>query len=366
MMQPEKRMPLTLQQVPKPVCGAGAVNSAAEHLRALGVARPFVVAARSGQAHAGRFHPNAHVDTIISCELTVTDFERLQRDARAFAPDAIVGIGGGSVLDVAKLVAVLTDNAQSLREVWGIGNLAARKLPLICILTNSGTGSEVSPHSILLDKQTPANKAVISPHLVPEAALVDPALTLTAPPHVTATTGLDALTHCIEAFANDFAHPLVDTWALDGIRHLAAHLGVAVRDPGDLNARTHFSLSRLYGGLCLGPVNTAAVHALSYPLGSRHHIAQAWPTPSCCLMCSALTCPPPRNVTQPLRLPLGPTSAAPPWPRRAPASSIFGGSSRRRAWRCGSPLSAFRNRSSPRWLSMASPSHASCATIPAP
>jgi alcohol dehydrogenase len=266
-------MPLALQQVPKLVFGAGALESAGEHLRALGVARPFVVASESSRAHAARMHPHAHIDATISREPTVADLDRLLAAARTCVPDAIVGIGGGSVLDVAKLVAALACGSQSLGEVWGIGNLAARKLPLLCIPTTSGTGSEVSPNSILLDEASQTKKAVISPFLVPDAAFVDPALTLTVPPSVTAATGLDALTHCIEAYANNFAHPLVDTWALDGIRHIAAHLAIAVCEPGNLDARTHLSLGSLYGGLCLGPVNTAAVHALSYPLGSRHHIA---------------------------------------------------------------------------------------------
>src|SRR6185312_1331641 len=152
-------------------------------------------------------------------------------------------------------------------------NVKGRSLPLICLPTTSGTGSEVSPNALLLDENTQSKKAVISPHLVPDAAFIDPALTLTVPAPVTAATGLDALTHCIEAYANRFAHPLVDTWALDGIRHIAAHLATAVREPANLEARTHLALGSLYGGLCLGPVNTAAVHALSYPLGSRHHIA---------------------------------------------------------------------------------------------
>ncbi|HLI04407.1 MAG TPA: iron-containing alcohol dehydrogenase, partial [Terracidiphilus sp.] len=246
-------MPLTLQQVPKLVFGAGALESAAEHLRALGSARPFVVATRSSRGHAAQLHPDAQIDASISREPTVKDFERVLAAARAFAPDAVAGIGGGSALDVAKLVAALAGSSQSLAEVWGIGNLAARKLPLVCIPTTAGTGSEVSPNSILLDDETETKKAVISPHLVPDAAFVDPALTITVPRHVTAATGLDALTHCIEAYANNFAHPLVDTWALDGVRHIAGHLAKAVRDPGDLDARTHLALGSLYGGLCLGP-----------------------------------------------------------------------------------------------------------------
>ena len=269
----QSRLPLALQQVPRLVFGGGALAAAADYLRVLGSVRPFVVATRSSRNHAASLHPDAHIDASISREPTMEDLHRLLAQVSSVAPDAIVGIGGGSALDVAKLLAALATGSQSLAEVWGIGNLTARTLPLLCIPTTSGTGSEVSPNSILLDEAATAKRAVISPHLVPDACFIDPELTLTVPPHITAATGLDAITHCMEAYANNFAHPLVDTWALDGIRHIAGHLATAVREPDNLDARTHLALGSLYGGLCLGPVNTAAVHALSYPLGSRHHLA---------------------------------------------------------------------------------------------
>jgi alcohol dehydrogenase class IV len=98
-------------------------------------------------------------------------------------------------------------------------------------------------------------------------------LTVSVPPAVTAATGLDALTHCIEAYANKFAHPIVDTYALQGVKLISANLVLAVRDGKNLEARAALALGSLYGGLCLGPVNTAAVHALAYPLGGRFHIA---------------------------------------------------------------------------------------------
>jgi len=266
-------MPLTLHQVPQLVFGADALLSASKHLQELGIEHPFIVTFPAARVHAERLHPNAQIDDTTRNEPTVIHFRLLLEAARVCQPDAVIGLGGGSVLDVAKLVAALSNSAQPLDEAFGSGNLKPRTLPLICIPTTAGTGSEVSPNSILLDEEAQMKKAVISPYLVPDAAFIDPALMLTVPPRVTAATGLDALTHCIEAFANNFAHPLVDTWALDGIRHIAAHLVTAVREPGNLDARTHLALGSLYGGLCLGPVNTAAVHALSYPLGSRHHIA---------------------------------------------------------------------------------------------
>jgi len=113
----------------------------------------------------------------------------------------------------------------------------------------------------------------VSPYLVPDAVFIDPRLTLSVPAAVTAATGLDALTHCIEAYANKFAHPVVDVYALQGIRLISANLLRAVRDGNDLEARGALALGSFYGGLCLGPVNTGAVHALSYPLGGRFHVA---------------------------------------------------------------------------------------------
>jgi alcohol dehydrogenase class IV len=116
-------------------------------------------------------------------------------------------------------------------------------------------------------------QGVISPHLVPDASWVDPDLTCTVPTAITASTGLDALTHCIEAFANLHAHPMVDVYALEGIRLITGNLLAAVADGANRPARSRLALGSLYGGLCLGPVNTAAVHALAYPLGSRFHVA---------------------------------------------------------------------------------------------
>jgi alcohol dehydrogenase class IV len=174
---------------------------------------------------------------------------------------------------VAKLVAALARGRQTAPEVFGINLLLSRELPLVCLPTTAGTGAEVSPNAILLDETDELKKGVVSPHLVPDAAFVDPLLTISVPPAVTAATGLDALTHCIEAYANKFAHPIVDTYALQGIKLISANLVRAVRNGNDIEARAALALGSLYGGLCLGPVNTAAVHALAYPLGGRFHIA---------------------------------------------------------------------------------------------
>jgi alcohol dehydrogenase class IV len=206
-------------------------------------------------------------------EPSIADFERVIAVARSAKADAVVGIGGGSSMDLAKLVAALLSGRQTIADVQGTGKLAGRDAWLACIPTTAGTGSEVSPIAILLDEGELLKKGVVSRHLVPDAAYVDPLLTLSMPASVTAATGLDALTHCIEAYANRFAHPLVDTYALEGIRLITKSLLAAIEDGMDVKARTDMARASLYGGLCLGPVNTAAVHALAYPLGGEFHIA---------------------------------------------------------------------------------------------
>ncbi|ACU02745.1 iron-containing alcohol dehydrogenase [Pedobacter heparinus] len=210
-------------------------------------------------------------NTSIAKEPSFEDFEEILEEARAFKADSVVGIGGGSILDVAKLVAAQLLNTQSTTTVIGKGNLAERATYLACIPTTSGTGSEVSPNAIFVDAN--GNKVgVISPFLVPDAAYIDPVLTVSVPKAITAATGIDALTHCLEAYANKFSHPVTDLIALEGISLVAKYLKRACDDGTDLEARSQVALGSMYGGMCLGPVNTAAVHALAYPLGVKFHI----------------------------------------------------------------------------------------------
>jgi alcohol dehydrogenase class IV len=208
----------------------------------------------------------------IQKEPTINDVEQILASLNKQSIDAVAGIGGGSVMDVAKVVAAKLNNSQPITEMIGIGNLNGRSTFLACIPSTSGTGSESSPNSILLDETDNMKKGIISPFLVPDLVIVDPALTIGVPPSVTAETGIDALCHCIEAYTNKFAHPLIDLYALEGVRLIAGNLLKAYRDGSDMEARTHLSIGSYYGGLCLGPVNTSAVHALSYPLGGEYHI----------------------------------------------------------------------------------------------
>jgi alcohol dehydrogenase class IV len=271
---------VTLFQPNRLVYGNGCAMEFTEHFATLGWQQVFIVTA---SAILPVIEPlvdglkkrqlSVTVYDKVSIEPTVEIFNDALRVATTAKADAVIGIGGGSALDVAKLVAGLKSSEQEIQQVFGIGKLSERKTYLACFPTTSGTGSEVSPNAILLDENDQLKKAVVSPYLVPDAAYIDPLLTLTVPPFVTAATGIDALTHCIEVYANRYAHSITDLYALEGIRLIGANLKLAFENGEDVDARANLALGSLYGGLCLGPVNTAAVHALAYPLGGRFHVA---------------------------------------------------------------------------------------------
>jgi alcohol dehydrogenase class IV len=270
---------ITLLQPQKIVFGTGCIKNLVDDYQKLGFKRLFVLTAppirpliEEPLAVLAEGGISIEVVQDIVAEPTVNDFKRILEQARRFGADSVVGIGGGSVLDVTKLVASFINSEQQVEDCFGTGFIKAKGLWFACLPTTAGTGSEVSPNAILLDERDHLKKGIVSPYLIADAAYVDPKLTWSVPAKVTADTGMDALTHCIEAYTNKFAHPTVDIYALQGIRLIAANLEKAVKNGHDVEAREALALGSLYGGLCLGPVNTAAVHALSYPLGGEFHI----------------------------------------------------------------------------------------------
>lgn len=271
--------PITILQPQKIVFGTGCIKNFEEDYLKLGYKRLFVLTAppiipliESTLAALTKAGVSIEVFSNILAEPSLGDFNEILKVAREFGADSVVGIGGGSVLDVAKLVAAFVGSDQKAEDCFGTGFINKKGLWLACLPTTAGTGSEVSPNAILLDERDKLKKGIVSPYLLADVAYVDPALTMTVPSKVTADTGMDALTHCIEAYTNKFAHPAVDIYAIQGIRLIAANLLRAVKDGNDVEAREALALGSLYGGLVLGPVNTAAVHALSYPLGGEFHI----------------------------------------------------------------------------------------------
>jgi alcohol dehydrogenase class IV len=213
-----------------------------------------------------------YVVDFIKSEPTLTEFELVKKIAEENEIDAVIGLGGGSVLDVAKLVATLCYIDTPTSYFFDANTITGRKLFLACLPTTAGTGSEVSPNAILLDEKDNLKKGIVSSHLIPDVTYIDPVLTYTVPSFVTAATGLDAFVHCIEAYANKNSHPIIDLYALQGIQLIYNNLERAYLNGKDEEARANVALGSMYGGLCLGPVNTAAIHALAYPLGSMFKI----------------------------------------------------------------------------------------------
>lgn len=214
-----------------------------------------------------------HVFDGVAPEPKDTDLTAALEAARAHRPDVVIGLGGGSVMDIAKLVAVLWHGTQTLEDVAGPNRVAGKGARLVQIATTAGTGSEGGIRALVTNTRTNAKTAVESPHMLADLAVLDPDLTMSVPAAVTAATGVDALAHCVEAFTNVKAHPLIDGYARMGMTLAGRHLRRAVEDGTDAEARAGMLLASFYGGLCLGPVNTAAGHAIAYPLGTHAGMA---------------------------------------------------------------------------------------------
>lgn len=193
--------------------------------------------------------------------------------ARAAEAEGVIGLGGGSSLDVAKLAALLAPGSEALAEVYGVGKARGPRLPLILVPTTAGTGSEVTPISIVTTGAA-EKMGVVSPLLIPDLALLDPELTLGLPPHVTAATGIDAMVHAIEAYASASPNnnPVSRALACEALRLMGGALLRAVRDGRDAAARADMLLGSMLAGQAFANSPVAAVHALAYPLGGRFHI----------------------------------------------------------------------------------------------
>ena len=258
--------------------GFGASTTLATELAALGIARPLIVTDRgiaaSGllpriAAGMGTAYSSAHVfaetpsnPTEAALDLAVAAFPRNQCDG-------IVAVGGGSSIDLAKGIALMATHpgplAQYAAILGGIPKISGAVAPVIAIPTTSGTGSEVG-RAALLTLHDGRKLGFISAHLIPKRAICDPELTLGLPPLLTAATGMDALTHCIETFLSPRVNPPAEAIALDGVARAYEWIARAVADGSDRDARWHMQMASLQGGLTFQK-GLGAVHSMSHPLG---------------------------------------------------------------------------------------------------
>lgn len=186
--------------------------------------------------------------------------------------DVIVGIGGGSPLDVAKAVSLMATNSGIIQDYMGADKFKKEGIPIIAVPTTAGTGSEATLFTIITDTEHDVKMLIGSPYLMPKVAIVDPLLTMGMPPHITAATGIDALTHAIEAYVSRKAHPMSDIMALSAVKLLYFNLPTAYAHPDNLEARSNTLLGALQAGMAFSNASVALVHGMSRPIGALFHV----------------------------------------------------------------------------------------------
>lgn len=186
--------------------------------------------------------------------------------------DLVIGLGGGSAMDCAKMAALLMKNTGKVTDYWGADRVPNPGLPVIAIPTTAGTGSEASPACVFVDPKDGVKKGVRSDFIIPEVAILDPLLTLGLPQGLSASTGVDALTHAIEVYTSLRANLISDMVAEKSIRLIGDHLRVAYSNGNDVSARYGMLMASFLGGVCLASSNVGAVHALAHTLGGIHKV----------------------------------------------------------------------------------------------
>ena len=199
--------------------------------------------------------------------------------ARQAGADCVIGVGGGSALDIAKAISILLTNGGKAADYLGLGKIKKPGVPKIMIPTTAGTGAEVTFTAVFINEETKSKGGMNGDPLYPDAALLDPALTVSLPPAVTAATGIDAFTHALEAYVSSQAHAISDMYAIEALDLISSNLGPAYANGNNLAARSAMLMGSLMGGKALAMAGVGLVHAMAYPLGGMfntpHGLANA-------------------------------------------------------------------------------------------
>src|SRR5437588_6059563 len=273
--------PFTFQTTPNVLFEAGAAAKIAEIVASYG-AKHVMLVTDKGVRNAGL--TRSAEEALAKSGISVSVFEDVVADppshvieaaakrARSEGIELVLSIGVGSALDTAKLVAYLAKSNEPLDGIYGVGLAKGQRLPLVLAPTTAGTGSEVTPISIVTTPTT-EKKGVVSPRLLPDWAVLDPELTLGLPAAVTAATGIDAMVHAIEAYTSRHKkNPMSDQLARQALSLLSANIRTARRDGKDLEARSEMLLGSMLAGMAFANAPVAAVHALAYPIGAIFHV----------------------------------------------------------------------------------------------
>lgn len=267
----------------KIVFGNNSINTLPDHIREMKASRPLIVLDKNLSALGFR----EKVASLLNEDEFKTTFfdQQVEAEPRLEVADEgvkmvhkgkcdiVIGIGGGSAMDVAKAVAVLAANKKKAEDCLGLNKVPGPGLPKIMVPTTAGTGSEVTFTSVFVRENLKKKEGMNSPYLYPELALLDPVLTLTLPAVATASTGIDALCHAIESYTSINASPMSEMFSLEAISLISSSLRTCVHDGANLEARERVLLGSLYAGIGLANAGVGAVHSLSYPLGGKYGVS---------------------------------------------------------------------------------------------
>lgn len=263
------------------IFGAGSVGRLPEELGRLG-AKKIAIVTDPGIAESGilaetekKLESGGFETTVFKEVEPDPRYEIVEKAAdhiRQSGAGAIVGIGGGSPLDIAKVASVRVKNDQPVSSFFGIDMVPARGLETILVPTTAGTGSEVTPIAILSDEKEKLKKGIVSPYLFPDACILDPELTVNLPPHITAATGMDALIHAVEAYTSRNASRFTDILAEKAMRLVYGNIRKAYADGENIEARSSMLEGSLLAGMAFANAGVTAVHAFAYPIGAEFHI----------------------------------------------------------------------------------------------
>jgi alcohol dehydrogenase class IV len=269
-------------QIPgKVIAGVDSIESMKDIIKEEKVERALIITDK-GVWNAGLVEKPIEIIKSCGCKVEIinntppepeaSQIEEIFNSVKSMECQMIIGIGGGSSMDTAKIISVLMTNDSNIREILGTDRIKSKGIPTLMIPTTAGTGSEATPNAIVLVPEEKLKIGIVSNKLIPDYVILDPRMTVKLPPAITANTGMDALIHAMECYISLKANPFSDTFALKAIKLISSSIRRAFNNGEDIDARHDMLIGSFYGGVSIAASGTTAVHALSYPLGSMYRI----------------------------------------------------------------------------------------------